>query len=213
MTPPVICPHLFMEHPPTWFTLSSAAHVSLIKLKGSRVTCLSVSCTGRGEESSLPPELQPPAWSLEREVAQESLLPSRVLQGSPTLRLCLCSSGPPVGSAVWGLCPGQILRKPEGPLLPEGLRDWEPGCRLQALHPHVLLVGTHFLKRDSSNRGSSAFLLFKFFLHLFIFDRETQSISGGGPEKRRHRIGSRLQAPSLSAQSPTRGSNPQTVRS
>ena len=47
-------------------------------------------------------------------------------------------------------------------------------------------------------------------------ERETMSREGQRERERgRHRIGSRLQAPgsTLSEQSPTQGSNPQTVRS
>ena len=49
-----------------------------------------------------------------------------------------------------------------------------------------------------------------FFLHLFIFER--QSVSMGGAE-REGNTESEAPGSELSAQSPTRGSNPQTVRS
>ena len=59
-------------------------------------------------------------------------------------------------------------------------------------------------------------------MYLFLRDREKnrqreterQSTSGGGSERGRYRIWSRLQAPGskLSAQSPTQGSNSQTAR-
>ena len=43
----------------------------------------------------------------------------------------------------------------------------------------------------------SSFIVFKnFFNVLFFIERERQSVSGGGAERVRHRIGSRLQAPS-----------------
>ena len=57
--------------------------------------------------------------------------------------------------------------------------------------------------------------LFKFFLmFIYFWDRERQSVSGGGAERETH-TQNQKQAPGseLSAQSPTRGLNPQTVSS
>ena len=61
-----------------------------------------------------------------------------------------------------------------------------------------------------------SFLKKNVFNVLFIFEREKECEQGvgRGRERGRHRIQSRPQALSeLSAQSPTRGSNPRTVRS
>ena len=58
---------------------------------------------------------------------------------------------------------------------------------------------------------------FFFFLHVFIFERDSETEhEQGGAERgiRRHRIRSRLQALSCQHRArPTRGSNPRTVRS
>ena len=60
----------------------------------------------------------------------------------------------------------------------------------------------------------SFFLNFFFNVYLFIWDRERQSMNGGGAERERE-TQSRKQAPGFepSAQSLTRGSNSQTARS
>ena len=68
-------------------------------------------------------------------------------------------------------------------------------------------------ERSMKNCLSTWSFFFKFFKCLFIFERERQSVSGGGQRERETQNPKQTPGSELSAQSLTWGSNSQTARS
>ena len=133
------------------------------------------------------------------------------------------SSHPPA-LRVWGFAPrttaaispwcqpmshrGRWLQGPRSPRVfpARGAPSWHSECLLS------LLSARHWAGLLSAVVSLKFFYYFiyhyYFFFNVYLLLRQRQSVNGGGSERGRHRIRSRL-----SAQSPTRGSNSWTVKS
>ena len=99
------------------------------------------------------------------------------------------------------------------------LRSWSQGCGIEPRIRQCTECGACLRFSPSLSLSQINFFkicLLKFFnVYLSERPRKTECEQRKGRKRGRHRIRSRLQAPGskLSAQSPTWGSNPQTVRS
>ena len=86
-------------------------------------------------------------------------------------------------------------------------RSWPGWSRTLNRLRHPGAPGSSYLK------DNEYFILFYFFKNVFVFERERQSASRGGAEGERHTQNQKKDpASELSAQGPTQGSNPRTMR-